>query len=171
MDAIAKLTDTTTWWVLCLGWVWGSHTTHFLSTWVTMIAMVQHPFRMVVSTPFNALIVAANGFLLLGVVSKHREQMHVVQLWSREHGQGWQTAKQHEYMHVWPDDIEAYGAHRNYHTGPSEHNPRFPFTPCKILVPSIPRCWFTIPSFREPLIQLYCISGYRNRIFLKVYSV
>ena len=61
-----------------------------------MVAMVQHPFRMVVSTPFNAIIVAANGFLLLGVVSKHHEHMHVVQLWPRERGQGWQTAKQHK---------------------------------------------------------------------------
>ena len=70
--------------------------------------------------------------------AKHHEQMHVVQLWSWERGQGWQTAKHYGQMHV-PDDIEAYGTHRNYHTGPSEHNPRFPFTPCKILVPSIPR--------------------------------
>ena len=47
--------------------------------------------------------------------------VQLVQLWPRERGQGWQTAKHHEQMHV-PDDIEAYGAHRNYHTGPSEHN-------------------------------------------------
>ena len=53
--------------------------------------------------------------------AKHHEQIHVVQLWPRERGQGWQTAKHHEQMHV-PDDIEAYGAHHNYHTGPSEHN-------------------------------------------------
>jgi hypothetical protein len=45
----------------------------------------------------------------------------LVELWPRERGQGWQTAKHHEQMHV-PDDIDAYGAHRNYHTGPSEHN-------------------------------------------------
>jgi hypothetical protein len=45
----------------------------------------------------------------------------LVELWPCERGQGWQTAKHHEQMHV-PDDIEAYGAHRNYHTGPSEHN-------------------------------------------------
>jgi hypothetical protein len=43
------------------------------------------------------------------------------ELWPRERGQGWQTAKHHEQMHV-PDDIEAYGAHRNYHSGCSEHN-------------------------------------------------
>ena len=45
----------------------------------------------------------------------------LVALWPQECGQGWQTAKHHEQMHV-PDDIEAYGAHQNYHTGPSEHN-------------------------------------------------
>ena len=45
----------------------------------------------------------------------------LVQLWPRERGQGWQTAKHHEQLHV-PDDIEAYGAHRNYHSGSSEHN-------------------------------------------------
>jgi hypothetical protein len=31
-------------------------------------------------------------------------------------------AKHHEQIHVPPDDIEAYGAHCNYHIGPSEHN-------------------------------------------------
>jgi hypothetical protein len=45
----------------------------------------------------------------------------LVQLWPRERGQGWQTAKHHEQLHV-PDDIEAYGAHRNYHSGSSEHS-------------------------------------------------
>jgi hypothetical protein len=39
----------------------------------------------------------------------------LVELWPCERGQGWQTAKHHEQMHV-PDDIEAYGAYRNYHT-------------------------------------------------------
>ena len=45
----------------------------------------------------------------------------LVQLWPRERGQGWQTAKHHEQLHL-PDDIEAYGAHCNYHSGSSEHN-------------------------------------------------
>jgi hypothetical protein len=45
----------------------------------------------------------------------------LVQLWPREQGQGWQTAKHHEQIHV-PDDIDSLGAHQNYHTGPSEHH-------------------------------------------------
>jgi hypothetical protein len=45
----------------------------------------------------------------------------LVELWPRARGQGWQTAKHHEQMHV-PDAIDAYRAHWNYHTGPSEHN-------------------------------------------------
>ena len=45
----------------------------------------------------------------------------LVNLWPRDTGQGWQTAKHHEQIHV-PDDIASFGAHQNYHTGPSEHN-------------------------------------------------
>jgi hypothetical protein len=45
----------------------------------------------------------------------------LVLLWPRESGNGWQTAKHHEQIHV-PDDIDSLGAHQNYHTGPSEHN-------------------------------------------------
>ena len=41
--------------------------------------------------------------------------------WPRHSGQGWNTAKFHEQLHV-PDDINRYGAPRNYHTGPAEHN-------------------------------------------------
>jgi hypothetical protein len=45
----------------------------------------------------------------------------LVQLWPRDRGNGWQTAKHHEQIHV-PDDIDSLGAHQNIHTGPSEHN-------------------------------------------------
>ena len=45
----------------------------------------------------------------------------LVALWPRDRGQGWQTAKHHEQIHV-PDDIDSLGAHQNYHTGSSEHN-------------------------------------------------
>jgi hypothetical protein len=45
----------------------------------------------------------------------------LVDLWPRTRGQGWQTAKHHEQIHV-PDDIDSLGAHQNYHTGSSEHN-------------------------------------------------
>jgi hypothetical protein len=41
--------------------------------------------------------------------------------WPRECGQGWQTAKNHEQLHV-PDDIEAYGAPCNTNSGSAEHN-------------------------------------------------
>jgi hypothetical protein len=43
------------------------------------------------------------------------------QLWPRDQGQGWQTSKHHEQLHV-PDDINSLGAHRNYFTESSEHN-------------------------------------------------
>jgi hypothetical protein len=42
-------------------------------------------------------------------------------LWPRARGQGWQTSKNHEQLHV-PDDIEAYGAPRNTNSGSAEHN-------------------------------------------------
>jgi hypothetical protein len=45
----------------------------------------------------------------------------LVALWPRDRGQGGQTAKHHEQIHV-PDDIDSLGAHQNYHTGSSEHN-------------------------------------------------
>ncbi len=51
-----------------------------------------------------------------------RTMLHrILMLYPREVGQGWMKPKFHEQLHV-IDDIDRNGAHRNYHSGPTEHN-------------------------------------------------
>ena len=42
-------------------------------------------------------------------------------LFPREQGMGWNLTKVHEQRHV-PEDIMRFGKHKNYHSGPAEHN-------------------------------------------------
>ena len=45
----------------------------------------------------------------------------IVKLWPKEKGQGWNTAKFHEQLHI-PRDIERNGNPHNSYAGPLEHN-------------------------------------------------
>ena len=87
---------------------------------------------------------------------KHHTQMHVVQLWTKERCQGWQTAKQHEQMHVecnyGPGNVVRVGKQLNT-TNRCMYNPM-------ILKPMVPTVTITLDPWSTTLDFLLHLAKY-----------